>query len=442
MNSGGDIYGWGVFDIPIERDVSSGRSRGARQLVLSFMLTLLCLGALLLLGRIPPEPPISPEPQPVEIAVRILEEVPTVPPREVEEIPPPAPEKKVVVIPEEPSVPPAPVPKKTVQTAPPEPEPIQVQPPPADLQLPAPSSLRPAPVQPPQERAVLPEQEERVVARQEPVLPEPSRTPYTPRSEPVSVSLPERKADLRKEAASIDLGAGPRTASVAERGTAAGALPQTPAIDLEHTDGTDLGGAAPRMNDRYADRTESTGMPIPAPQRTIVPEGGGEVDILPRATAFASPSSRETVAILPTSDRGDTSFGGIGRKADADLAGPAVRKASLPHEGPVGKPSGESFDFLDLVEPANLDRSVMVNLNQLQTCLDPEEELTLKTRLAAMLSHPDQCRSGGVVFDIRQPESAYSIHIDLYNYERREFQDRCSALRLAVQSCEVRRSNR
>jgi hypothetical protein len=49
------------------------------------------------------------------------------------------------------------------------------------------------------------------------------------------------------------------------------------------------------------------------------------------------------------------------------------------------------------------------------------------------------CRSGGVVFDIRNPESAYSIHIDLYNYEQREFQDRCDALRLAVQSCNARR---
>jgi hypothetical protein len=111
----------------------------------------------------------------------------------------------------------------------------------------------------------------------------------------------------------------------------------------------------------------------------------------------------------------------------------------LPHDRHVAEAPGKSYDFLDLVGPADLDRTVMVNLNQLQTCLDPEEELKLKTRLAAMLSRPGQCRAGGVVFDIRQPESAYSIHIDLYNYEQREFQDRCSALRLAVYSCDARR---
>ncbi len=70
----------------------------------------------------------------------------------------------------------------------------------------------------------------------------------------------------------------------------------------------------------------------------------------------------------------------------------------------------------------------MVNLNRLRTCLDPTAETTLKSRLAAMLSQPALCRSGGVVFDIRNPESAYSIHLDIYNYEQREFKDRCDAL--------------
>jgi hypothetical protein len=111
----------------------------------------------------------------------------------------------------------------------------------------------------------------------------------------------------------------------------------------------------------------------------------------------------------------------------------------LPQDRRVAEAPGKSYDFLDLVGAADLDRTVMMSLNQLQTCLDPEEELKLKTRLAAMLSRPGQCRSGGVVFDIRQPESAYSIHVNLYNYEQKEFQDRCSALRLAVYSCGVRR---
>ena len=462
MISGDDLYGWGVCDIPMERGLRSAgspappllKAEPVRKLLndvnwktlgASFLLTLLCLVGLLMLGRNRPESLVSPEPQPVEVAVRIFEEVPSIPPQDVAELPAPAPQEIVVAVPEdsppipEPRIPPPPVPQKTVRTEPvTPPEPARVQPPPAKLQIPPPSTLRPTRAEPQQERSALPEQKAPVIARQETVLPEPSRTDYEERAGTASESLPQQQAALRKEVASIDLGAGPQTTRVAERGTAEAALPESPAIALERSDGTDLGGAAPRMNDRYEKLADSSSAPLPSPRRTAVPDGGGEGDMLPKATAFASPGSRKVVAMLPA-DRSDSSFGGIGRNADPDLTGPAVRTASLPHDRHVAEAPGKSYDFLDLVGPADLDRTVMVNLNQLQTCLDPEEELKLKTRLAAMLSRPGQCRAGGVVFDIRQPESAYSIHIDLYNYEQREFQDRCSALRLAVYSCDARR---
>ncbi|MBE0597413.1 MAG: hypothetical protein IH614_09095, partial [Desulfuromonadales bacterium] len=91
-----------------------------------------------------------------------------------------------------------------------------------------------------------------------------------------------------------------------------------------------------------------------------------------------------------------------------------------------------SFDFLEGVPSAELDPAKLVSLNRLRTCRDPEAEKQLKTRLATLLSRPQLCRSGGVIFDVRHPESAWSIHVDLFNYEQREFPDRCAALQLAV----------
>ncbi len=97
------------------------------------------------------------------------------------------------------------------------------------------------------------------------------------------------------------------------------------------------------------------------------------------------------------------------------------------------------FAFLDQLAPAELDRSLLVSLNRLRTCRDPRAELQLKTRLATLLSRPDLCRSSGVVFNVLYPESAYSVHIDLYNYEQKEFSDRCAALRQTIDCFEARR---
>jgi hypothetical protein len=466
---GDDLYGWGVFDIPIEREARLGGSPQRKSLGgmsvrpllrdvpwraggASTLLAVLCLIGLLFLERNSPMPPAPSEPEPVEVAVRLLEEVPTVAQPLVEELPV-LPEERVeaVVLEAPPPVPaeispdpeippPPPPPEKIVRTAPAKPpEPIRVKPPPANMQLPPPS---PQPVRErrPQERPALPEEKAQIAARQEAVLPDPGRSSYEERPDPASASLPKRTAALRNEA-SLDLGEGPQRVRAAERGTAKATLPESPAMTLDRSDETILDDAAPRMNARYEKRADSPAVPPSLPQGTV-PPGGEEADIsLPKATAFAVPGSLKAVAMLPSAERRDSPLAGIGRNADPDLTGPSVQKASLPKARARWAPDapGNSYEFLDLVRPEELDRSVMVSLNRLRTCLDPNEELTLKTRLAAMLSRPGQCRAGGVVFDIRNPESAYSIHVDLYNYEQKEFQDRCSALRLAVYSCEARR---
>jgi hypothetical protein len=142
---------------------------------------------------------------------------------------------------------------------------------------------------------------------------------------------------------------------------------------------------------------------------------------------------------VPASDKASVALPGAG--TEESLIGPAATVINTTTQMattlPVG--GGGSFDFLDSMASSDLDRSFMVSLNRLRTCRDPGEETKLKTSLASLLNQPAMCRSGGVVFDIRNPESAYSIHINLYNYEQKEFQDRCDALRLAVQSCKARR---
>jgi hypothetical protein len=94
--------------------------------------------------------------------------------------------------------------------------------------------------------------------------------------------------------------------------------------------------------------------------------------------------------------------------------------------------------FLANLSADQLDRSYLVSFNSLRTCPDPEEEHRLKTRLAILVSRPGTCPVGKVVFDFKNPESAYSIHIDIYNYGKVAFPDRCSALQMAV-DCQQRR---
>lgn len=121
------------------------------------------------------------------------------------------------------------------------------------------------------------------------------------------------------------------------------------------------------------------------------------------------------------------------------LATAPAEKTLEPRRPELPAGANAPFAFLDQLAPAELDRSLLVSLNRLRTCRDPRAELQLRTRLATLLSRPALCRSGGVVFDVLYPESAYSVHIDLYNYEQKEFSDRCAALRQAIDCFEARR---
>jgi hypothetical protein len=100
-----------------------------------------------------------------------------------------------------------------------------------------------------------------------------------------------------------------------------------------------------------------------------------------------------------------------------------------------------SFEFFERESPPDLDHTRLVSLTELRTCLDPLAESELRTRLATALSRPGTCRSGGVFFDFHQPESAWSIRIDIYNYEGATFRDRCAALQRAVECSEYGRRN-
>ena len=128
----------------------------------------------------------------------------------------------------------------------------------------------------------------------------------------------------------------------------------------------------------------------------------------------------------------------LARAPAVNLAKPAPDTVSVRPDKATG---GEaiSYAFLDRIAPSELDSTQLVHLNRLATCLDPGMEIALKTRLATLLSRPALCRSGGIIFDVLYPESAYSVHLRFYNYEQREFADRCAALRQAVECFEARR---
>lgn len=99
-------------------------------------------------------------------------------------------------------------------------------------------------------------------------------------------------------------------------------------------------------------------------------------------------------------------------------------------------PGHPTFEIVDRDNPSVLDRSRLVSLTELRTCVDPQAETNLRTRLATLLSRPTLCRSGGLYFDFHHPESAWSIRVDIYNYEGATFGDRCAALQRAVECSE------
>lgn len=453
-----DPYGWGVFSIPMSRELRAGgpsplppgnpaadlarmlaHDTPWRAVIISVLMTCLAFSCLLLLGRSRPVPLLRPKPAPVEVTVLLREEVRELPRPAVVKAPVPVPVRKK-------APPPLQAPQRIVRQAPvppPEPPPVR-QVPPAEAPLPRPSQMTPPlPERLAEARSPLPSRKAEMAVQPEASLPvAPSLASYdqTPRPAAAAV-LPKQTSSFDSAAPTAGLVAQPAPGRVADRAPARESLPSAATAALGSPAGAELSAVDTGLSSvRYETPSAAPALPSPVRRETVATGRGGEAEIgSPQGTGVRTDiGERASDAQQPASGRTQVAFAGAG--PEETLRGPAATVRNNGSPAATALPAGGgSFDFLDFVAPADLDRSVMVSLNRLRTCLDPEAEMKLKTRLAALLGRPALCRSGGVIFDIRNPESAYSIHIDLYNYERREFQDRCDALRLAVQSCEARR---
>jgi len=438
-----DPYGWGVSRIPMARDIAPESSAGpaghplvdtGRDLPwypmgLSFLLALLTFWGIILWDRILQEPPVQPPSPPVVVAVRLLEEVPE-PPAEPLPEPPPVPVK---VVREEPKAP-APRPEKPVKAVEPAPKRLakaEVEPPPAVVPPPRPVARQRIARREPEPAPVFQVTRETAPAATVPVV-APTAVDY--RRETAESKLPERSTTVaRRRSAAVP---GPAARTTAAPRPTEESLPDTATVSIGSSSLVDLPSPAGSLPGTSPTRSRPARTASLAPSSAGLRGGSAELD-LPGPTA-ASPSGERGTGPqrLPSGPR----MTGISGDAAAtvSLPGPLAERTAGP-KAAGSEGISESYERLDLLGPGELDPSVAMSLSRLRTCRDPGEETTLKSRLAAMLPNPTRCRSGGVVFDIRNVESAYSAHIDIYNYEQREFEDRCAALRVTIDACAARR---
>jgi hypothetical protein len=259
-----------------------------------------------------------------------------------------------------------------------------------------------------------------------------------------TAALPQQRSSFSTDAAVPEVVAQLAPKRVAERRSARASLPSKATVALGSPAAAELNAVDTGLSSvRYDTSRQAQSLPASTRMASLATSRGAAADIGSPQMNSVNPdmNERSPASTAPVPGRAPVTISAAG--PEEALIGPtATVRATAAPVAPVASNlpvDGGSFDFLDSMASTELDRSFMVSLNRLRTCRDPAEEKKLKTSLAALLSQPAMCRSGGVVFDIRNPESAYSIHVDFYNYEQREFQDRCDALRLAVQSCEARR---
>jgi hypothetical protein len=271
----------------------------------------------------------------------------------------------------------------------------------------------------------------------------PTLNSYDQTSRPVATAaLPSQRASFSTDVAVNEPVARPGPSKTAERSPARASLPSKATVAISRPNATELNAVETGLSDvQFETVRPAPSLPASARMASVATTRGMEEAIASPQVSGVRTDIGERVSdvTVPASDKASVALPGAG--TEESLIGPAATVINTTTQMattlPVG--GGGSFDFLDSMASSDLDRSFMVSLNRLRTCRDPGEETKLKTSLASLLNQPAMCRSGGVVFDIRNPESAYSIHINLYNYEQKEFQDRCDALRLAVQSCKARR---
>jgi hypothetical protein len=407
-------YGWGVGKLPMPREVFRAplsstelsrifparpffRDLPWRSLLWSSLITINALLGLAYLDATLPPFPQQPFTSPVKIVVRWHERPPAPASTfEMTELPPP-----IMKPPEE---------QQRVRTAPPVPKPKE------QSVQPRTAAERPVTKLPLEEAKASPDSPTRTepdqVATPKPDPPRADRTVRLDREEtalvgPVPDLRPRTERPSREQIptsgsvvmggqSDLDLATGsgtPRQYSREHHGPDIPQPAQQSTMQIQSGQ-TDLALATPSLNaNRLPDRDLPENMP-PADQRTAL---------------LAGSAAREINPILPT--------------------GPERKRSGPDTSMPI---RGVSFDYLDRVAPADLDRNRLLSLNQLSTCRDPQAEMKLRTSLATLVSKPGTCRSGGVVFAIHQPESAWSVHVDIYNYENVEFRDRCAALQMAL----------
>ena len=467
---------------------------------------LLCLALFLvsLLGhRLPP--PVVP-PKPVEVTVNLQPEVRELPPSRVvpapKVVPLPKPQKVARPAPvpkphpiQVARVAPAPVSKKIVRPAPSRPKAAAIvrQPAPKEIRIPAPSPTAPVRTERAVNSSPIPSaRRTRVGSRSEadlPVVPRASRFAETPR--PEVGDLQQTKATFGAAAPRTDLAVHPALNRAPSRASAGESLPVDKAVTLNRRSAPELNLPATGLTGIHYPKARASTSPagLPVRRESVVSASQGDESILPPPSPGAGPKRRErtenaslpgpsgqevafaaresrsaldlpsassasvsrrngrktsTAPALPQGGTSSVAFAGDGPEQALNLPAATVGSGGGPVTAsaqPAAVP-GKSYDFLDSMAPGDLDPSVKTRLNNLHTCLDPEAEMNLKSRMAGLLSRPALCRSGGVVFDIGSPESAYSIQIDLYNYEKRDFPDKCAALKSALEACEARRLNR
>lgn len=402
---------------------------------------------------LPAEPPPPPSPPPTPVAEQLT--------------PQPAPVPAPVPVPA-----PKPETKSVAKPTPPPPTPAVPR-----QEIPLPRPARRAYTEPrPENRPALPERGARVETTVEAELEvRPALPSYDRPAAQSAASLPQESTQLRslKEQAELAAPTAPIRRDRQDRPAVNQPLPAPAAVALAPPSDAEVVTIDPALRPLRERAPASTSLPSPAavalaapPDRSapvaIVPDPAGEkyeprrsttspaelpvqTRVEPRRASdptIVAPASRGTVppprredSPAPSLPASSTLTVARAESPEVALSRPQASPRPTPkpaEDGSLPGSRGDSFHFLDAMAPTDLDPSRLVSLNKLHTCRNPEAENQLKTRLATLLSRPQRCRSGGVVFDVRQPDSAWSIHIDLYNYEQREFQDRCDALQLAV----------
>ena len=112
------------------------------------------------------------------------------------------------------------------------------------------------------------------------------------------------------------------------------------------------------------------------------------------------------------------------------LARPAPKAKKSRRNVVSVNPRRKSHNFSGTID--EIDPAYLISLKALDVCLDPEEEFYLKTKLATLLGGPAKCESNGIYFFFKYTETGYTIKVEIYNPEERLLQDRCAALHLAI----------